>query len=668
MFKKILVANRGEIACRVIRTAKALNITTVAVYSTADANALHVKMADEAYCIGPAPSSESYLQGSAILQVAKAAQVQAIHPGYGFLSENADFVERCAEQGIVFIGPPAAAIRAMGEKSTAKQLMERAGVPVIPGYHGQAQDLDTLQRAADAIGYPVLIKAVAGGGGKGMRVVTESAHFPEALLSAQQEAKASFADDRVLLEKYLAQARHVEVQVFADAHGHALYLFERDCSLQRRHQKIIEEAPAPNISAATRQAMGEAAVNAVLAIDYRGAGTIEFLLTPQAHFYFMEMNTRLQVEHPVTEKITGLDLVAWQLQVAAGEELPIVQQADLHIHGHAIEARIYAEDPQKDFMPSVGLLAHLHTPTENEHIRIDSGVRAGDTISVYYDPLIAKLIVWDQDRQQALARLSRALMDFHVVGVQTNVGLLKTIVDNPAFQLAELDTGFIAEHESALFPTTEPNLVAPLLIAALAMLGRSQNQVTRCAQASTDNHSPWFAGDTWRLNLAQERELHFRHGEKPHAVTVLQKADLVQALRIDNISYVLDRYDYHTHQIHLFINQQSIQGAAYFWGTELHVFYQGQHTCFSIADDFTAAKESEAANSVVAPMPGALTEIFVNAGQAVKKGERLLIVEAMKMQHTLFAAADGLVKEVFYQKGDVIEEGVELISWDNAPI
>ncbi len=663
MFKKILIANRGEIACRIIRTAKELDIATVAVYSTADAHALHVQLAEEAYCIGPAPSSESYLRGEAILQVAKTAQAEAIHPGYGFLSENADFVERCAEEGIVFIGPPAAAIRAMGEKNTAKQLMQKAGVPVIPGYHGEAQDLASLQKAADTMGYPVLIKAVAGGGGKGMRVVTQAVDFPEALSAAQQEAKASFADDRVLLEKYLAQARHVEMQVFADAHGHALYLFERDCSLQRRHQKIIEEAPAPHLSAATRQAMGEAAVNAMLAIDYRGAGTIEFLLTPEDQFYFMEMNTRLQVEHPVTEKITGLDLVAWQLQVAAGEVLPITEQADLHIHGHAVEARIYAEDPQKDFMPSVGLIAHLHMPTENDHIRIDSGVRAGDAISVYYDPLIAKLIAWDVDRQQALTRLSQALVDFHVVGVQTNIGLLKTIVDNPSFLAAELDTSFIARHADQLLQPAPPSVVMPLLFAALAIIRHDQENIRQVAQASADSYSPWFKGDNWRLNAMAERALSFRQGEKTELVTVQQTGDLIQALAVDGIVYVLDHYEIDHHQIQLHIHEQTISGAVYFSGRELHVFHQGQHSCFVIADDFSTPKEGEGAHTVVAPMPGALTEIFVSPGQAVKKGDRLLTVEAMKMQHTVYAAVDGVVAEIFYQKGDVLEEGVQLISW-----
>ena len=461
MFAKILIANRGEIACRVAKTAQRLGIGVVAVYSEADARSRHVSMADEAYCIGPAAAKESYLRGDAIIEVAKKSGAQAIHPGYGFLSENEDFAAACAKAGLVFIGPPASAIRAMGSKSAAKTLMEKAGVPLVPGYHGDRQEPAFLQGEADKIGYPVLIKASAGGGGKGMRVVEKSADFAAALASCQREAKAAFGDDRVLIEKYLTRPRHIEIQVFADTQGQCIYLFERDCSVQRRHQKVLEEAPAPGMQAARRKAMGEAAVAAAKAVGYVGAGTVEFIANQDGSFYFMEMNTRLQVEHPVTEMITGLDLVQWQLQVAAGEPLPL-KQAQLRINGHSLEARVYAENPARNFLPSTGTLRHLRSPHAVEFevgagpapVRVDSGVREGDTISPYYDPMIAKLIVWGETREIALARMGAALGQFEVVGVATNIGFLGRIVKSRAFATGDLDTGLIERNRAELFPTT----------------------------------------------------------------------------------------------------------------------------------------------------------------------------------------------------------------------
>ncbi len=513
MFKKILIANRGEIACRVIRTAKRLGIQTVAVYSEADAHALHVKQADEAYCIGPAPSSESYLRGDEIIRIALEAGANAIHPGYGFLSENAAFAKACVEANLCFIGPQAEAIRQMGEKSTAKALAQKAKVATIPGYHGDAQDLKTLQKAAQEVGYPLLIKAVAGGGGKGMRVVHQAKDFSESLSSARREAKASFGDDRVLLEKYLENPRHVEVQIFADAHGNAVYLFERDCSVQRRHQKIVEEAKAPDVNDALRHAMGQAAVDVALAIHYRGAGTMEFLLDTDGRFYFMEMNTRLQVEHPVTEMITGLDLVEWQLRVTNNEPLPITQQSQLTSRGHAVEARIYAEDPQKDFMPSTGTLHYLSTPSENTHVRVDSGVMQGDAISHYYDPMIAKLIVWDEDRSQALLRLSEALAHFKVVGVQTNIALLSRIVQHPAFIRAQLSTHFIDHHAAELLIAAAEPTSDQLILAAVAVFMRQRHE-TASAASPVDPHSPWLTADAWQLNLPAQQTLRLRAQNK----------------------------------------------------------------------------------------------------------------------------------------------------------
>ena len=487
MFSKILIANRGEIACRVIKTARRLGIRTVAVYSDADANARHVDLADEAYPIGPAPARESYLVVEKILDAARRSGAQAIHPGYGFLSENAGFAEACAAAGITFIGPPPGAIRAMGSKSAAKSLMEQSGVPLVPGYHGADQDPKLLTAAAERIGYPVLIKASAGGGGKGMRVVERPEDLDAAIASAKREAAASFGDDQVLIEKYLGRPRHIEIQVFADTQGNTVSLFERDCSIQRRHQKVVEEAPAPGLDPERRRSMGEAACAAARAIGYVGAGTVEFIAEGDA-FYFMEMNTRLQVEHPVTEAITGQDLVEWQLRVASGEPLPLSQD-QLTITGHAIEVRVYAEDPNRDFLPSIGTLAHLKAPAEGAHVRVDTGVRAGDTISIHYDPMIAKLIVWDRDRASAAQRLSEALAEYEVVGVTTNLAFLKTLADHPAFRAAELDTGFIGRHGGDLFPAAGPASRLVLAAAALRLLIDRRQAVLATAALSADPHS-----------------------------------------------------------------------------------------------------------------------------------------------------------------------------------
>ena len=499
MFSSVLIANRGEIACRVIRTAKAMGLRTIAVYSDADLNAAHVALADEAYHIGPSPVGESYLKADTILDVAKRSGADAIHPGYGFLSENAGFADACEAAGVIFIGPTADAIRAMGLKDAAKVLMEKADVPVVPGYHGENQDPTFLAHQADEIGYPVLIKAVAGGGGKGMRRVDNPADFDKALQSAQRESASAFGEDRVLVEKFVSCPRHIEIQVFADEHGNAVYLFERDCSLQRRHQKVVEEAPAPDMPEDMRKTMGEAAVAAVKAISYRGAGTIEFIVDTSDGlkadaFYFMEMNTRLQVEHPVTEMITGQDLVEWQLRVAAGEKLPVTQD-ELSINGHAVEVRLYAEDPAKKFFPSTGTLHRLRLPTEDASVRVDTGVREGDTVSMFYDPMIAKLIVWDETRKGAVRRMARALESVEIAGLRSNTAFLAQIMQHPEFVAANIDTGFIDKHLADLVPA--PGLPEAEILVAAALHELVARQIALVA--GDDLHSPWTAGDGWAL-------------------------------------------------------------------------------------------------------------------------------------------------------------------------
>jgi 3-methylcrotonyl-CoA carboxylase alpha subunit len=497
MFNKVLIANRGEIACRVMLTARKMGLSTVAVYSDADRDALHVAMADEAVNIGPAPPRESYLDGAKIVEACKATGAEAVHPGYGFLSENADFARLCLENGIVFVGPPPCAIEAMGSKSAAKSIMEKAGVPLVPGYHEADQSPDRLGRAALEIGYPVLLKAVAGGGGKGMRMVSATTEFEEALAAARREAASSFGNDDMLVEKYLPRPRHVEVQVFCDRHGHAVYLFERDCSVQRRHQKVIEEAPAPGMTPELRQRMGEAAVLAARAIDYEGAGTVEFLLDEDGAFYFMEMNTRLQVEHPVTEMITGQDLVEWQFRVASAEPLPL-RQDQLEISGHAFEARIYAEDPDNGFLPATGLLTHLQPPRESRHVRVDTGVLQGDEVSVYYDPMIAKLVTWDENRERALARLARALSEYRISGLSTNVSFLYNLATSRPFIDADLNTHFIEQHHELLFHTSDEAHVKDLPLASLYLLLRMEQSSHHRARGNEPaGHAYWSDCSEW---------------------------------------------------------------------------------------------------------------------------------------------------------------------------
>ncbi|HEY4542830.1 MAG TPA: acetyl/propionyl/methylcrotonyl-CoA carboxylase subunit alpha [Noviherbaspirillum sp.] len=665
MFTKILIANRGEIACRVAATARRLGIKTVAVYSEADANAKHVAACDEAILIGPAPAKESYLRVERIIEAARASGAQAIHPGYGFLSENEAFAEACTAAGLVFIGPPAAAIRAMGSKSAAKALMEQAGVPLVPGYHGEQQDPDFLQTRADEIGYPVLIKASAGGGGKGMRIVDTHAAFKAALESCQREAINSFGDARVLIEKYLTRPRHIEIQVFADAHGNCIHLFERDCSVQRRHQKVLEEAPAPGMHEARRRAMGEAAVAAAKAVGYIGAGTVEFIANQDGSFYFMEMNTRLQVEHPVTEMITGQDLVEWQLRVAAGEPLP-KRQEELAIRGHALEARIYAENPDKGFLPSIGTLRHVRTPaavaferSADAHgapaaVRIDSGVRAGDAISPFYDPMIAKLIVWGSDRAQALAHMAQALSEYQVVGLATNIAFLKRLVESAPFAEADLDTGLIERHHDALFP---PPVPAPLTLLALAVAALLADE-----RASGDAaNDPWADSSGWRLNGALRRALHLSNENHAYALQVEYRAD-GWVLRQGEQRVVIRLVEKTASDVRVSVDGASVSGSVVRDGETLHVFCGAAHAALKYSDPLAHAGEAEVEGGrLTAPMPGKIVALLVDKGASVEKGKPLLIMEAMKMEHTIAAPADGTVEDLLYAVGDQVAEGTQLL-------
>ena len=666
MFTKILIANRGEIACRVAATAHRMGIKTVAVYSEADAQALHVSACDEAVLIGPAAAKESYLLGEKIIAAALASGAQAVHPGYGFLSENSEFAAACTEAGLVFIGPPASAIRAMGSKSAAKTLMEQAQVPLVPGYHGDNQDADFLHAQADQIGYPVLLKASAGGGGKGMRVIENSADFKEALASCKREAISSFGDDKVLVEKYLQRPRHIEIQVFADSFGDCVYLFERDCSVQRRHQKVLEEAPAPGMTAARRAAMGTAAVAAAKAVGYVGAGTVEFIVNKDGSFYFMEMNTRLQVEHPVTEMITGTDLVEWQLRVASGEALPL-QQAQLKIHGHSIEARVYAENPEKGFLPSIGTLTYLNTPpavrfelaegSVKARARIDSGVREGDTISPYYDPMIAKMIVWGEDRDEALTRMANALANYRIVGLSTNIAFLLRLIQSPAFASADLDTGLIERNHEILFPGLAVAGLPKLTLAAVCLLQ---------SEKPLNDSDPWAADSGFRLNNSLLRPLRFEQESIVHNVYVRYLAGAWE-IQTEHESVVVPYPATVSARGELCLNvgARPLKGNVIRHGAYFHVFHHGEHTELKYIDPLVSAGIVEAETGrLTAPMPGKIVALLVKPGQIVKKGQPLLIMEAMKMEHTIAAPMDGAVKEIMYAVGDQVTDGAQLLMFE----
>ena len=672
MFDAILIANRGEIACRVARTARRLGIRTVAVYSDADAAALHVAVCDEAWRIGPAAPRDSYLNGAAILDVARRAGAQAIHPGYGFLSENESFAAECARAGVVFIGPPPAAIAAMGSKSAAKAIMARAGVPIVPGYHEDDQDPALLAREAARIGFPVLIKATAGGGGKGMKAASAAGDFAGALASAQREAKASFGDERVLLERYLRAPRHIEIQVFADTQGNVVHLFERDCSVQRRHQKVLEEAPAPGMDAARRRAMGDAAVAAAKAIGYVGAGTVEFITEQDGTFYFMEMNTRLQVEHPVTEMITGLDLVEWQLRVAAGEPLPR-SQAALAIDGHAIEARIYAEDPGRGFLPSIGRIAHWRMPETTAHVRVDTGFRQGDDVSPYYDPLLAKVIAWGEDRERAREALLRALSQCEVTGVATNVAFLERVVAHERFASGQLDTGLIDAHRDALLATAAAVPRRALLAAAVAEYRAIGDAARAAAIRSTDPHSPWHLTDAWWNGTATHHlAFAFGDGERQHGVGVKPDVDgsltLTGAIEARGVRA-------EARSGRLFIEAHSAAGASDHAGYaatvvrdgELRdIFAPGARARLSLVDPLAHAGEDAGhAGHLAAPMSGTVVAVMVKAGDVVDKGAALVVLEAMKMEHTIAAPAAGRVVAVNFAVGDRVAEGADLVDLED---
>jgi len=683
MFKKILIANRGEIACRVAATARRLAIKTVAVYSDADASAKHVGACDEALHIGGSSPKDSYLRWERIIEAAKASGAQAIHPGYGFLSENEAFARACAEAGLVFIGPPAAAIKAMGLKAQSKQLMEEAGVPLVPGYHGASQEPALLAREAGRIGYPVLIKASAGGGGKGMRAVEKPGEFGDALASCQREAISSFGDGAVLIEKYVQRPRHIEIQVFGDTHGNYVYLFERDCSVQRRHQKVLEEAPAPGMTEAVRQRMGAAAVAAAKAVHYVGAGTVEFIVEQapgdEMNFFFMEMNTRLQVEHPVTEAITGLDLVEWQLRVAAGEPLPL-KQDQLKIHGHAIEARICAENPDNNFLPATGTLRVYRLPEALEfqfpsplmgegqgggerqyaptgiriaRPRIDSGVRQGDSISPFYDSMIAKLIVHGDTREQALARLDEALSQTHIVGLGTNVQFLRYVVRSPSFAQGNLDTGLIPREQALLF-NQEP---LGLALAAAAAVAQALLQ-----ERAAEQSDPFSRRDGWRMHGTNVRRFAFEFGGVPGEAELAYLHDGALNLTVDNVSGRLT-FTATPHGIDLDFAGQRLLVSVYAEGETDHVFSARGATQILAIDLLAHAGEAPAeAGRLTAPMPGKVMSFAVKAGDKVTKGQALAVMEAMKMEHTITAPVDGTVAELMFAPGDQVTEGAELLT------
>ncbi|MFY9249274.1 MAG: acetyl/propionyl/methylcrotonyl-CoA carboxylase subunit alpha [Burkholderiaceae bacterium] len=663
MFTKILIANRGEIACRVAATAKRLGIQTVAVYADADADAMHVKACDEAVHIGGSAPAQSYLQWQRILDAARATGAQAVHPGYGFLSENDAFATACAEAGLVFIGPKPASIRAMGLKAESKRLMANAGVPLVPGYHGENQDSAFLQEQADVIGYPVLIKASAGGGGKGMRVVSQAGDFAAALSSCQREAINSFANDAVLIEKYVQRPRHIEIQIFGDNHGNCVSLFERDCSVQRRHQKVLEEAPAPGMTAAMRLAMGEAAVAAAKAVQYVGAGTVEFIVEQAddgaMSFYFMEMNTRLQVEHPVTEAVTGLDLVAWQLRVAAGEPLP-KSQDQLQLNGHAIEARICAENPNQDFLPATGPLWHFSGPEASHFcftaggVRLDTGVTQGDVVSPFYDSMLAKLIVWGADRDEALAKLDKALSEMQVVGVANNVAFLRDVVQSASFSQGDLDTDLITRERDNLFKTQ--TLSEDLAVAGV--MGMVLRQ-----EVDAMGSNPWQAVDGWQVVGAPPRpfQLQGAWGDEVRALDVVLYS-APQRLRIADTDHAFE-WRAHPRGVSVCLNGVWTDLSVVASAGQYHVFSRAGHAVLQRVDPLAgSAQAADALGGLNTPMPGKLIRMDVAVGDTVAKGQVLAVMEAMKMEHSIASPRDGVVSEVFYAVGDQVAEGQALLT------
>ncbi len=657
MIESLLIANRGEIACRIIRTARRLGIRTVAVYSDADAGARHVRLADEAVRLGPAAARESYLVVEKIVDAAKRTGAQAIHPGYGFLSENAALAEACAAAGIVFVGPTASSIRAMGSKSAARALMDQADVPTTPGYHGDDQSLERLRTEADRIGYPVLIKASAGGGGKGMRRVDRGEDFEASLASCRRESLSAFGSDVVLVEKYVERPRHIEVQVFGDTHGNYVHLFERDCSVQRRHQKVLEEAPAPGMTEALRAKMGATAILAAKAVNYVGAGTVEFIADPSGNFYFMEMNTRLQVEHPVTEEITGLDLVEWQLRVASGEKLP-ASQDELSIRGHSIEARIYAENPDANFMPSVGRLAHLSPPASSRHVRVDTGVEAGDEITPHYDPMIAKLIVWGADRDEALRHMREALERFQIVGVANNVEFLGRLVRTRSFATADLDTSLIEREREALQPGSGAVPDDAWLLAGMAELARTAERVAAAAPGS-----PWASLDGFRLGSVAANAVSLRHGDEERELRATYVAPGEHLVQLgDSAEQLPVRFSLGAGRaVSMHVGDRTVHATVVPAGTRWNTFVDGRRWEIESFDPLDVeAAGHEAEGHLRAPMPGKVIALLVDEGAAVSKGTPLVVMEAMKMEITIVAPRAGKVATFRHAPGDQVSEGTEL--------
>uniref|UniRef100_A0A3Q1BYT7 Methylcrotonoyl-CoA carboxylase subunit alpha, mitochondrial n=1 Tax=Amphiprion ocellaris TaxID=80972 RepID=A0A3Q1BYT7_AMPOC len=631
--EKVLIANRGEIACRVMRTAKKMGVRSVAVSMFITRNCY------EAYHIGPPPSQQSYLSMEKVLEVAKKSGSHAVHPGYGFLSENTEFAEACKQEGIIFIGPPSSAIRDMGIKSTSKHIMSAAGVPIIGGYHGEDQSNERLQEEAARIGYPVMIKAVRGGGGKGMRIARSDSDFLEQLESARREARKSFNDDVMLVEKFVEDPRHVEVQVFGDMHGNAVYLFERDCSVQRRHQKIIEEAPGPGISPEVRRKLGEAAVRAAKAVNYVGAGTVEFIMDAQHNFYFMEMNTRLQVEHPVSEMITGTDLVEWQLRVAAGERLPLLQD-DIILSGHSFEARIYAEDPNNDFLPGAGPLLHLSTPASDEHTRIETGVREGDEVSAHYDPMIAKLVVWGEDRSAALKKLRYCLRQYNIVGLNTNIDFLLSLSGHPEFEAGNVTTSFIPQHYADLFPTPRAPSGATICQAALGLLLKERKHTQEFTETSTKPSSPFGSSSGWRSNIHFNRNMTLQLGDKREEEMEGGASFLhcsVNRVKSRPKLVILDN------TVHLFSTEGSSQVSV------------------PVLKHLAGVSGSGAQGGAVAPMTGTIEKVLVKAGDKVNVGDPLMVMIAMKMEHTIRAPKSGVIKRVFFSEGSQANRHAALV-------
>jgi 3-methylcrotonyl-CoA carboxylase alpha subunit len=666
MFTKILIANRGEIACRIIKTARRMGIACVAVYSDADKNALHVRMADEAVHIGAAPSAESYLKGDVIIKAAKDTGAQAIHPGYGFLSENAAFSKVCKKAEIAFIGPSEKSITAMGLKDGAKAIMDKAGVPIVPGYQGEKQDAAFLQKQADQIGYPVLIKAVAGGGGKGMRLVERKEDFKELLGNCQREGQASFGNPHVLIEKYITRPRHIEVQVFGDTHGNALHLFERDCSLQRRHQKVVEEAPAPGISAKMRKDMGEAAVRAAKAIDYHGAGTIEFIVDCNSNdFYFMEMNTRLQVEHPVTEMITGQDLVEWQIRIAAGEKLPLTQD-EISIKGHAFEVRFYAEDPARNFMPQTGRVTHFSFPPQSEFLRVDTGIETGDSVTAHYDPMIAKLITHGHDRAEA-ARNMRTLLEQTILsGLNTNQEFLHNIFTHKDFLKADVDTGFIPRHEKTLLPESygQPDSVDLMLIALQQFSGgNSDSDGATSSQDNTDTPDPWARGDNWRMNDGtSRRDLEFSVRGVSYALEC-EISEKMLRFTSDKKTVTGQLLSRAHHCIEALVDHVKHGAVIVAEQGNLTVMRNGRVIAAQLSrHDLSAEEGGQSSGTIITNMPGRIVTVLVKKGQKVEKDQPLLIMESMKVEMTIRAGIAGKIEALPVAVNDQVADGAVLVN------